>query len=260
MLSKNLKPIYIKKKYLTRIGPKFDGGYIIDKRIIKKIKTIITCGLNDDWEFEKHFLKLNPKVKVEAFDHTVNGKFWFKRFCKDFLHFFLLKKLRWLKIRKIFIFLDYLIFFRKKNKHYQMKVGNKDIKESQITVSKILKKRKDILLKVDIEGGEYVVLDEIRKNSKKIICLIIEFHNIQKKQKKIDSFIKKLKKLKLIHIHGNNYAGVNKFGNPEALELTLINIKNIRLYKKKNLHTYPLKGIDFPNVKRNNDVQLNFNR
>ena len=35
--------------------PKTDGGYIVDKRIFNKTDTLITCGLNDDWEFEKNF-------------------------------------------------------------------------------------------------------------------------------------------------------------------------------------------------------------
>ena len=258
MLPKNLKPIYIKKNYLTRIGPKYDGGYVIDKRIINKINTIVTCGLNDDWEFEKHFLKINPEVKILAFDHTVNNKFWIKRFVKDVIHLFFFKKLRWIKIIKIFSFFDYIIFFRKNNKHYKIKIGNKFIKNYQTSINKILKRKKNVLLKIDIEGAEYKILNEIIKNSKKIQCLIIEFHNIQKKQKKISTFIKKLKELKLIHIHGNNYAGLNKYGNPEALELTLINIKNIEFIQKKNLNTYPIKGIDFPNVRRNNDIDLNF--
>ena len=32
MLSKKLKPIFIKKENLIRVGPKIDGGYVINKR------------------------------------------------------------------------------------------------------------------------------------------------------------------------------------------------------------------------------------
>ena len=32
MLSKKLKPIFIKKENLTRVGPKIDGGYVINKK------------------------------------------------------------------------------------------------------------------------------------------------------------------------------------------------------------------------------------
>ena len=63
MLPKFLKPFHISKSNLIRIGPKTDGGYIVDKRIFNKTDTLITCGLNDDWEFEKSFLKKNKNSK-----------------------------------------------------------------------------------------------------------------------------------------------------------------------------------------------------
>ena len=52
MLPKILKPYHLDKSNLVRIGPKKDGGYVIDKRVIDKSEVIITCGLNDDWDFE----------------------------------------------------------------------------------------------------------------------------------------------------------------------------------------------------------------
>ena len=53
MLPKYLKPFHVNKSNLIRIGPKTDGGYIVDKRILGKNNILVTCGLNDDWEFEK---------------------------------------------------------------------------------------------------------------------------------------------------------------------------------------------------------------
>ena len=102
MFSNKLKPIFTNKKNLQRIGPKRDGGYIIDKRIFDKVEHIITCGLSDDWNFEKHFLKYNDKVRVIAYDHTVNSYFWIRRFFKDILHLILFKKLSLWKILNIF--------------------------------------------------------------------------------------------------------------------------------------------------------------
>ena len=57
MLPKILKPYHLDKSNLVRIGPKKDGGYVIDKRVIDRSEVIITCGLNDDWEFEKNLLR-----------------------------------------------------------------------------------------------------------------------------------------------------------------------------------------------------------
>ena len=72
MLPKIFKPYRSIKKNLIRVGPNTDGGYIIDKRVINRTKTLISCGLNDDWEFEKEFLKINPNCKILAYDHMVN--------------------------------------------------------------------------------------------------------------------------------------------------------------------------------------------
>ena len=76
MLPKIFKPYKSSKDNLIRVGPNTDGGYVIDKRVIKKIKTLITCGLNDNWEFEKEFLNIIPFCRILAYDHTVNKKFW----------------------------------------------------------------------------------------------------------------------------------------------------------------------------------------
>ena len=258
MLPNELKPLKVDEINLIRIGPKMDGGYVLDKRVVKDIDTIITCGLNDDWEFEKHFSKLKPDINIFAYDHTVNNSFWVKRFLKDILHFFLLKKLRFSKIIKIFGFLDYKFFFRGKRAHHALKVSNNENKDKEITINKIFKNKKNVLLKVDIECDEYKILKNIIENSDKINCLLIEFHEISKNIEQIKNFIKENKILKLIHIHGNNYADIDSQGLPSALELTFVNCKKIDVTLKKNTYFYPIKGIDYPNVKRHKDVKLTF--
>ena len=40
MLPNILKPFKSNKQNLLRVGPKKDGGYIIDQRVIKKSKTV----------------------------------------------------------------------------------------------------------------------------------------------------------------------------------------------------------------------------
>ena len=112
MLPKIFKPFKPNINNLIRIGPKKDGGYVIDKRVIKKTNKIISCGLNDDWEFEKEFLKINQKCKIIAYDHTVDKKFWVKRFKKDIISLLLFKKLRLEKILEVFKYINYLKFFK----------------------------------------------------------------------------------------------------------------------------------------------------
>ena len=162
MLPKYLKPFHIDNENLIRIGPKLDGGYILDKRIVHITKKIITCGLNDDWEFEKHFLKINPSCEVLAYDHTVNKEFWVQRFKKDVLHFFLFKKLKLRKILSIFKYYDYISFFKNKNKHHELKISNENIKNKEITLNEILNDHDNLILKVDIEGDEYNILKQLK--------------------------------------------------------------------------------------------------
>ena len=174
MLPKFLKPLNIKRSNLIRVGPKKDGGYIIDKRILGKSKTLISCGLNDDWNFEKDFLRKNGDTSIIAYDHTVTNKFWIKRFKKDFLALLLLKKLKLDKILDVFKFIEYKFFFRKNKIHFQKKIVSKIKNNKEITISKILNNyKKNVILKIDIEGDEYRIFKDIKKNSKKILFLII---------------------------------------------------------------------------------------
>ena len=258
MLSKYLKPFHIKNENLIRIGPEFDGGYVIDKRIIPLTKKIITCGLNDDWEFEKNFLKIKSNCEVAAYDHTVNKKFWIKRFKKDIIHLFLLKKLSYRKIINIFKYIDYRFFFKDKIVHYELKISLQNIYKKEISLTAILHNSKNLILKIDIEGDEYKILNSIIENSSKINCLLIEFHSIQKNIALIEKFIRDNNNLKLIHIHGNNYAGNNNNGDPQIIELTFININKINLELVKTNKSYPISKLDYKNHPKKKDFVLKF--
>ena len=73
MLPTFLKPYHTDLSNLIRLGRKLDGGYVVDKRVIRKTKVIITCGLDDEWSFEKQFQEYNNNCKILAFDQTVNN-------------------------------------------------------------------------------------------------------------------------------------------------------------------------------------------
>ena len=257
MLPKLFKPFKSNINNLIRIGPKKDGGYVIDKRVIKKTKKIISCGLNDDWEFEKEFLKINQKCKIIAYDHTVDRRFWVKRFKKDIISLLLFKKLRLEKILEVFKYINYLKFFKDGNKHLIKKVVNNERKKKEISIKNILKNQSNIILKIDIEGDEYKILEHVNKEFLKINLFIIEFHNIHKNLNKIKNFIKKTK-FKIIHIHGNNYGGINKNNDPKVVEMTFINSKKFKTSKDKSNLNYPIIGLDYKNLKRRADIELKF--
>tara|TARA_Y100000816_G_scaffold285579_1_gene265411 strand:+ start:1491 stop:2273 length:783 start_codon:yes stop_codon:yes gene_type:complete len=259
VLPKFLRPYNVKKSNLIRIGPRKDGGYIIDKRILGKSKVLISCGLNDDWGFEKDFLKKNGNISILAYDHTVNNKFWYKRFKKDILSLLLFKKIKFDKIIDVFKYLDYKLFFRNSRIHYQKKIVSRKRNDKEITISNILNNyKKNVILKIDIEGDEYKIFKDIKKNSKKILFLILELHNVNKNINKIKNFLKGLD-LKIIHMHGNNYGGIDEQNNPKVIELSLLNSKNIKILNIHSKSIYPITGLDYKNLKRKDDIKIKFN-
>ncbi len=260
MLPKKLKPYHLDKSNLIRIGPKKDGGYVIDKRVIDNTDIIITCGLNDDWEFEKDFINKNKNSRVEAYDHTVDTKFWLKRFKKDLISFLMLKKNTPNKILGIFKYLSYLSFFRGKNKHYMKKiVFQKEDGDKQVTLSEAIGDNNNILLKIDIEGDEFKILSEINKNLDRINLLIIEFHNLsfQQNLRQVEKFIENTM-LKNIHINANNYAMVDENGIPQVIEMTFINPKRFEITNEITKRSYPIEGLDFKNHKSGPEIKLKF--
>ena len=260
MLPTFLKPYHTDLSNLIRLGKKSDGGYVIDKRVIRRTRVIITCGLEAEWSFEKQFQEYNKNCKILAFDHTVNNKFWADRFLKDFISLLLLRKIKPYQILDVFKFVQYLTFFKGKNKHYLKKiVSTKTKQNNQITISEAIGDNKDIVLKVDIEGDEYKVLKEINKNFNKLNLVIIEFHNLQKNLKKIKDFMGK-SKLRNIHINANNYGKVDKYGIPQVIEMTLINPIKFRIKNKKTRRKYPIKGLDFKNYKRGKEIKITFDK
>ena len=150
-----------------------------------------------------------------------------------------------------------MIFFRENKKHYQKKIVFKKKNHREITIPKILIKHNKVVLKIDIEGDEYKVLDDIKKNSKKIVFLIIEFHDVDKNINKIKKFLAK-NDLKNIHIHANNYGGSDKNKNPKVIELSLLNSKIIKMQNILSKRKYPIVNLDYKNLKRRDDVMIGF--
>ena len=113
MLPKIFKPCYIEVSQLVRIGSLEDGGYILTNTLVKNVKHLISFGIQDNFDFEKHLYKLT-KCSVESYDYSIDKKFWLERFKKDFIKFITFKIFKLKKISNMFRYLDFLYFFNKK--------------------------------------------------------------------------------------------------------------------------------------------------
>ena len=260
---KFLQPYYISKEKLIRVGSYDDGGYVVPISNIKDTELLISMGISDNWDFEKHFSKIS-NAKILAYDDSITLEYWINKFKNDLIKFFKLKIFKPKKIYKMFQFIDFVFFFKnnKKNQFFLKRVGND---KNHININEIdhkeIKKNKKIFLKIDIEGSEYEILDQIILIKEKIEGIVIEFHNAFSNLDKIRSFLRDINsKLKLVHIHANNYSMKEFDKYPSAIELTISNVNKISCKDTDagNLHEYPLKGLDFPNSKRSPEIKIIF--
>lgn len=59
---------------LIRLGRKNDGGYLVDLRSVVEADFLLSCGINDDWAFERGFLRRKcPRVERGVSLDVFNG-------------------------------------------------------------------------------------------------------------------------------------------------------------------------------------------
>tara|TARA_B100001063_G_C16588774_1_gene464511 strand:+ start:20 stop:838 length:819 start_codon:yes stop_codon:yes gene_type:complete len=254
-----LLPLKVKK--MIRMGRDFDGGYIVCADTLKKCKNLISLGVGDDTSFERDFDKINNSKKIFLYDFSINFGLFF---------WIILKYLRrLLTFRGSFSsftysiknFINFKDFISQRNvKLFKEKVVGEIKKENEISLNKIFHRindEKNSLLKVDIEGDEYKIIDQVLKHQNKILMLIIEFHWIKKNKKIFEKSVKKLNKcFQIIHLHANNYKTTRK--NDEffdVVEISFINKRNYPYHKKSYRYKFPIFGLDyecFPNRQKIN--------
>jgi FkbM family methyltransferase len=205
-----------------RVGPNYDGGYVVHKNI-SQINKIISIGVAEDTSFEEDFYMKNKNINFYLFDHTVTPK---RKLPANFRFFSLgLGKHN----ENSFINLDYII-------------------------DTYLKLDDLALLKIDIEGSEYEALEETGVDTlSRFDQILIELHDLSEEKitsKFFKSLLLKLRKgYYLVHVHGNNNDGYTLIKGaciPKTLELTFVN-KKFKLVESVGTAIFP-RDLDFPNT------------
>ena len=248
---------------LARFGVNKDGGYVVEATIINKTNHLISFGMADEFSFEIDFLKDKNINTLQIYDHTVNHKKYLLNILKNLRRFLTFRKNFHALNLSIFKYIFFLKFiFNKKVQFYPLKITNKAEKVNEIDLngvfSKIDKSINSICLKIDIEGDEYIILNEILKHKQKINILIMEFHDLNTKNKIfLDSMSKLLEFFDVIHIHGNNHDSIQPDGFPNVLEISLVNKKNNLNYTNYP-KSFPIEKLDFPNNPTLPDIKIDF--
>lgn len=230
-LLKFLKP---KKTNSTkvRVGDLNDGGYVVPGLALEKCESLFTYGVGPTFEFERQFAE-KYKKPVHMFDHTLG---------KD-------------------SYSDGLINFYNEGLGFE-----KNCKDFEHHYNEI-QKNGDVFLKIDIEGGEFDFFEktDIDFLMSKSNALCLEFHYIEYPQN-ISKFCEIMKKINnnftLIHLHGNNNAGVFEYSGyfiPTVLEMSFLNKKLINI-EYEDTDNYPIAFLDSANTKDRQDYDLLFTK
>jgi hypothetical protein len=238
MLPKELKPKHCYN--LVRLGKNNDGGYLVEKDSLLNSESLISFGINLDWSFEKDFFKLKERP-IHCYDHTIKYSFYSISGLKEIFS-------------NIKLYKDYKKFFSGKVVHFESAIGlGKNLVDMSTVFNRVNCNK--IFLKIDIEGSEYRVLDDLIRYQDKITGLVIEFHNIDLHIQKILNFLKNFK-LNLVHIHGQNPGGEDYLdgnGDPTQIELTFSSYSQ---YISNNPCIPSL--LDQPSDPRYRDINLKF--
>jgi hypothetical protein len=263
---------FLKPKFcynLIRLGKNFDGGYIVCEQLIKKSDGLLSFGYGYDPSFELDYVR-RTQNKVHIYDHTCNAIPLIQNLLKYFRRFLTFRKkindvsyhFKALKNYFSFIKNEKIAFFKKKITGGGG--GNNKIDINIRNVFNKLSNNNNLILKCDIEGSEYEIIEDIILYEKKICMMIFEFHWIDKKK---DLFLEKIRKIQeyfsIIHIHGNNHFDFldDESNIPIILEVTFVNNRNIILNKKNSSSTsfFPVANLDQPCCPLKDDLYFHFN-
>jgi hypothetical protein len=256
----------IKSDDLIRVGRNYDGGYVLPKRVVDDIDALLSLGVNLDWSFEKHFLKLRPELDLVCVDGTTGIdraiKKMFQKFFDCLGH---LITLQWTKAFKDAQFFWVPIGFWRFFLRYPLvkkMVSNLPGKEN-ITLGELIdyflaRGKNKIFIKMDIEGSEFGVLPEVAKYKKFISGLVIEFHNIEAHWQEFVALMGELMSDYYVsHIHGNNFEPyIQGTKVPRTLEITLVQKSLYPVAPNLNFEAYPLNGLDMPCNSKFEDLKL----
>ena len=219
-------------KELTRLGPKHDGGYLVPNDFIG-IEACFSPGVADSSGFEKDCADLGMKVFLA--DKSVEGP----AEAHQLFHF--TKKFIGITSNDEFMTLD-----------------------DWVSLS-LPEKNSDLLLQIDIEGGEYeVFLSTSGALMQRFRIIVAEFHFLDKLwnkaffEKAKQVFDKILRTHSCMHIHPNNYCPpIQKDGLiiPPVMEFTFLRNDRINKYNSSYQGVFPTP-LDYDNFNTNPPLTL----
>jgi hypothetical protein len=211
-----LKKHYVKIDNLCKAGGYRDGAYSLPYESIVGSEYLISGGVGSNAMFEMDCMDINPNIKMYLFDKSFSV---IRMFLRSFYHFFKKNQNPYVSFKENFSVFSVL------TKHKIVKKFlNSKYNISSILNEYNLNESKSIILKLDIEGSEYEILDSIIENKNIFSTLCIEFHGLNNSDNlfKLKNFCEKIG-LDLVYISINESSIYKDI--PSILELTFAKLE-----------------------------------
>jgi FkbM family methyltransferase len=177
LISLNIKIKLIKYNFNIKwLGNNY-GGFYVELNSLNKNSVVYNFGIGTDISFDTDLIK-EKDVTIFAFDPTPKSIKWIKNNKIDNFEFFEYGIGTKDEITKFFLpqNKDYVSGSIVYNNHLSKEYVNVKLKTLK-TIMKELNHNYLDLLKLDIEGSEYEILNYIIDNDIKINQIVVEFHN-----------------------------------------------------------------------------------
>jgi len=205
-------------QYLVKLGGFKDGGYVADYFSLMQSKLLISGGVGSNVRFESDFFDVNQRLHIILVDPTVSV---LRMIVRGFYHF--IKKGQ-SGFRSLSEVLNYLFLVR----HAQLikkYLGNSFSINDILAQVNLGTSEKSVFIKLDIEGAEYDLLQDIIDVKEKLTGVCIEFHDLHdsENRKKLAQFLADLH-FSIVHISVNEVCLTD--GNyPSVLEISLASVE-----------------------------------
>jgi hypothetical protein len=246
---------------LKRYGCSGDGGYVLPRKSVDGIDGLLSFGLSYDWTFEKDVAAHCPGIPIHVYDHTA-GVPALRRNVAAGLVKLIAGRIGGSEFStRVARFRDYGRFFvGETRRHFRERIYNRKELPFDATIDHVFARmegRRNLLLKMDIECGEYRVIPQILGYADRIRLMVIEFHETEPYRavflQQVEAI---LSEFEVAHIHGNNYTSVAADGFPDAVEVTFI--KRNGQVESARRNRLPLVGLDYPCDPARGDLPLVF--
>jgi hypothetical protein len=230
-----------------RIGSSNDGGYVVPERVLVGSKTLLSFGYGHDFLFEKEFLKYGRGNRAFLFDKSITLTSLIVGLLKSFY-----AKIRGLPTNLAWYFhclLNYMgLRLHRRLKYFPRELVRYKVNRYQsslISSLSLIDMQEESILKMDIEGAEYSVLDSIDL-LREFRSLVVEFHFVAERTSHFQHLIQDLKKhFCITHVHINNNSKV-LLGIPNVLEITFVNKTLVEEFEMNNLKLRLPTSLDRP--------------